>query len=77
MSDEAIVRCNYCGATYDRYNVKVTARYADCTMYRTPCCDHEADDRTYVSLPSFTKLSDLPNGSIFTTTVRPREEGKQ
>lgn len=38
------VRCR-CGAVYDLGSVTVTARYTDCSMWRTPCCDIVTDDR--------------------------------
>ena len=38
------VRCR-CGSVYDLGKVEVTARYADCSMWRTPCCRVLADDR--------------------------------
>ena len=38
------VRCR-CGHVYDLGKVEVTARYADCSMWRTPCCKVLADDR--------------------------------
>jgi hypothetical protein len=33
------VRCTRCGGVYDLGNVTVTARYTDCSMWRSPCCD--------------------------------------
>lgn len=39
------VRCTYCGGIYDLAAVTVTARYADCSMWTTPCCSRSADDR--------------------------------
>jgi hypothetical protein len=41
------VRCSFCGAHYDMKDIKIIARHADATVFRTPCCDHEADDRTW------------------------------
>ena len=38
------VRCR-CGHVYDLGKVEVTARYTDCSMWRTPCCKVLADDR--------------------------------
>lgn len=38
------VRCT-CGQVYDLGAVTVTARYADCSMWKTPCCGRTADDR--------------------------------
>ncbi len=49
------VRCR-CGRVYDLTKVKVTGRYADCTVFETPCCKRQADDRTWKSMPDFTRL---------------------
>ncbi|GAA2347399.1 hypothetical protein [Dactylosporangium salmoneum] len=38
------VRCT-CGRIYDLAKVEVTARYADCTLWKAPCCGRQADDR--------------------------------
>lgn len=50
------VRCTRCGAVYDLGHVTVTHRYADCSMWRTPCCDREVDDRMWVSSPSIIRI---------------------
>ena len=59
------VRCTFCGETYDLANVEVTAHYADCTahyadctVFKTPCCGKTADDRTFKSLPDFTRVDE-------------------
>lgn len=39
------VRCAFCSRIYDLGAVEVTARYTDCTMWRTPCCNRLVDDR--------------------------------
>jgi len=39
------VRCAFCGRVYDIGKVKVVARYADCSVWKTPCCGITADDR--------------------------------
>jgi hypothetical protein len=39
------VRCTHCGGVYDLAAVTVTARYTDCSMWRSPCCDLTVDDR--------------------------------
>lgn len=40
------VRCLRCHrGVYDLAKVEVTARYADCSMWKTPCCDAVVDDR--------------------------------
>ncbi len=38
------VRCR-CGAVYDLGKVEVLARYADCSVWKTPCCRRQVDDR--------------------------------
>jgi len=38
------VRCT-CGQIYDIGKVEVTARYADCSVWTTPCCRRSVDDR--------------------------------
>jgi hypothetical protein len=40
------VRCNRChNGIYDLGKVEVTARYTDCSVWRTPCCNQVVDDR--------------------------------
>lgn len=40
------VRCNRChDGVYDLGQVEVTARYADCSVWKTPCCGSVVDDR--------------------------------
>lgn len=40
------VRCLRCHTgVYDLGRVTVTARYLDCSVWRTPCCDQSVDDR--------------------------------
>ena len=50
------VICNHCNMVYDLAAGKVVHRYMDCTQYRTPCCNKLADDRMWVSFPSFKKF---------------------
>lgn len=50
------VKCTYCGRVYDITRVHVTARYADCSMYTTPCCGREVDDRRWVSKPAYKEI---------------------
>lgn len=47
----SLVRCTYCGVMYDEMGVKVIARYADCTLYETPCCKRTTDDRFTIRVP--------------------------
>lgn len=40
------VRCLRCHTgVYDLGKVEVTARYVDCSMWKTPCCGVTVDDR--------------------------------
>lgn len=42
------VRCLLCHhGVYDLAGVEVTARYTDCSMWKTPCCGVTTDDRTW------------------------------
>jgi hypothetical protein len=41
------VRCAHCGRVYDLGRVETIARYADCTLYKTPCCGRTVDDRPW------------------------------
>ena len=38
------VQCR-CGHVYDLGTVTVTQRYADCSVWTTPCCKVQVDDR--------------------------------
>jgi hypothetical protein len=44
------VRCQ-CGKIYDTAHVTVTARHADCSVWKAPCCGVRADDRSWVNQP--------------------------
>lgn len=46
-------RCRFCHKVYDLGTVTVTARYADCSVWKTPCCGHTADDRGETGWKSF------------------------
>jgi hypothetical protein len=50
------VRCNYCHKIYDLGMVQVVQRYADCSVFKTPCCNRQADDRQWKSSPDYTPL---------------------
>lgn len=52
------VRCR-CGSIYDMWNVEVTGRYTDCSVWVTPCCGMTTDDRPAGWGPprSYTELS--------------------
>jgi hypothetical protein len=51
------VRCTFCGGTYDLQDVEVVARYADCSVFTTPCCARQVDDRRWVSCPAFREVT--------------------
>lgn len=55
----APVKCSHCGKIYDLTEGKVVHRFADCTLYDTPCCNTKADDRVGKSIPDFTRLEEL------------------
>lgn len=38
------VQCT-CGGIYDLGTVEVVQRYADCSVWLTPCCRRQVDDR--------------------------------
>lgn len=46
------VRCR-CGQHYDLGKVEVTARYSDCSVWKTPCCHQTVDDRGGTGWKSF------------------------
>jgi hypothetical protein len=50
------VKCTHCGLTYNLESVKIIARYSDCTVFKTPCCNVMADDREWKILPDFKKV---------------------
>lgn len=51
------VQCR-CGRVYDRYNVTVTARYADCDVWNCPGCGAQSDNRPWVHQP-YTQLGEF------------------
>jgi hypothetical protein len=53
------VLCTHCGGVYDAGSVTVTARYADCSMWVSPCCRRTVDDRDegWKSRPDIRKLT--------------------
>jgi hypothetical protein len=54
------VQCARCGGIYDLGGVETVARYADCTVFKAPCCGATVDDRRWKSLPDITYLRDVP-----------------
>lgn len=61
------VRCTHCGGVYDLGKVEVTARYADCSCWRAPCCGTPVDDRGdtgWKSRKDYVKLRDERRAGI-------------
>ena len=58
------VRCTYCGKVYDLADVETIARYADATVFRSPCCKRQVDDREWKSLPDFRRMPDVGEVSV-------------
>lgn len=50
------VLCSFCGRIYDLGKVEVTGRYADATVFVTPCCNRQADDRGWKGHPDYREL---------------------
>jgi len=53
----APMQCGWCGQVYDAGPVTVIARYADCSMWKAPCCGITADDRQFVGHPTAIRLN--------------------
>lgn len=51
------VQCTRCGGVYDLGTVAVTARYADCSQWQSPCCNRTSDDREWKSLPDYRRIT--------------------
>lgn len=47
------VRCTHCGKVYNLATVEITQRYADCSMWISPCCKKLVDDRGETGWKSF------------------------
>ena len=58
------VACTHCGSVYDLCSVTPIARYADCTVFKTPCCDRVVDDRKWKGLPDIRKVDQIDRGFI-------------
>ncbi len=53
------VRCCHCGQVYDLCDIKsenIIHRYSDSTLYKSPCCKKQVDDREWKSSPDIEKL---------------------
>jgi hypothetical protein len=53
-------QCSHCHRIYDLGTVTVTARYADCSMWKAPCCGLLVDDRGETGWKSFSDYRRLP-----------------
>lgn len=52
------VRCMHCRCVYDLGYAQVTARFADCSVWTTPCCGvRGVDDRPWVRDRHYRKIS--------------------
>lgn len=51
------VRCRHCRTVYDVGTVTVTARYTDCSLWTSPCCNRQVDDRQWKGLPDIEYLN--------------------
>lgn len=45
MESGRIAHCSTSGRLFDWWNVEVTARYSDCSVFRCPACKGTHDDR--------------------------------
>jgi hypothetical protein len=53
----ALVKCTWCGQKYDLTRVTVIKRYSDCTVFESPCCRRQVDDRAWKSRPDFEEVN--------------------
>ena len=58
------VRCAHCGGIYDLAKVEVTARYTDCSMWKSPCCGLLVDDRGDTGWKSRKDYEHLPSSPL-------------
>lgn len=50
------VKCCHCNSIYDITKVEVIHRFADCSVFKTPCCNLQVDDRLFKSSKDFEKF---------------------
>lgn len=53
----APVQCTHCGEIYDLTATTSIARFADCDIFKAPCCGRQVDDRRWKSLPDIREVS--------------------
>lgn len=56
------VRCSHCGGIYDLGSVEVAARYTDCSVWKSPCCQRTVDDRGETGWKSRSDYTQLHGG---------------
>ncbi len=56
------VRCNHCHRVYDLAGPSERiARYADCDVFKAPCCGRTVDTRSWKSFPDY---QEWPHGQF-------------
>jgi len=53
---QILVQCAHCPHVYDLTTIKVIQRYADATVFESPCCMRHVDDRPWKGTPDFRRL---------------------
>lgn len=61
------VKCTRCPKVYDTGYVEVTARYADCSMWKCPGCGRQCDDREWTGVCGWTRIRREPVFDIYGT----------
>lgn len=52
----ANAKCHRCGQTFDIGHAEVTQRYADCDVFKAPCCGSPCDTRGKWGGPSWARM---------------------
>lgn len=52
----SLYRCTHCNSVYDPGGVEIVARYADCDMFKAPCCGRTVDNREWKSMPDIERV---------------------
>jgi len=72
------VRCAHCGDVYSLTHVHVTTRYADCSVWTSPCCGFTGiDDRPWLRDRHYREISreDAASGGDFYDVFGIRHRG--
>lgn len=53
-----MVRCTHCNTIYSLGDdvKEVIARYADCDVFRSPCCNRIVDSRPWKTFPDYERV---------------------